>query len=209
MENLNTITVKTSELIASLKHVLASRAKFEKYNLLSNVVLKVVNDVMIEFVATDGNMLAIDRIGLVETMASDFIGNKYILTNCDNLLKILDKKIKTTCIDLSTLKVSQYNNEFKLLQDINSNYPKYEQLIQNYNEDSLQNINYSNDDNIIKIAFNREYLKQILSNMEKTKTEIVTMGIVKEGSTSLHPLMINNKDTEYLQFNLLMPMLLR
>jgi len=204
------ITVKTTDLQKALKHVLSTRSKSVD-TVISNVYLKILDNNLMEFVSTDGNVLSLDRI-IFEGDAGLFMTGGYIIQNFEQLAKILDKKIKTTCFNIIDNKiiVSQYENNFTLVTCDNLQYPQYEQLIQNYNTQYLDKINYTDAQNVIKIAFNRKILETILKSMESTTSEIITMGITHNNNTTLQALYINNQTyNDALQFNLLMPIQLR
>lgn len=163
-------TVNYKQLLHALKKAEKTRAKAGYTgNSLSNVSMK-FKDRFIEFCTTDGNYLCLTKIES-DIPTDDKIELQFEPTQVLNWLKGLGKVIGNIEIEYDTgLKFKYCGSElFVMLAD--TTYPKYEQLISNYNIDNdFRKIGRS--ENVQKVCVNTKYLKNILDTIDSDMIEI-------------------------------------
>lgn len=164
-----------------LKQVLSASSTI-KTSVISDVLLKLYND-KIELVATDGNRIRIKRLKLdvklfeVQEPLKIVFNGKNLYNQIENF-KVTDKTLKKitsaffefnektkeiiiTCPQIQLQKIS-------LIVKKDVNYPKYEQLIKNYDTvdmDFTQMLDC--DSNSLKVSFTAKYLIDFLRQFDK------------------------------------------
>lgn len=166
-------------------------------DLLERVSMKFFEqNYFIEFCSTNGNCLNLTRVS--------FLGD---MTDCPKQLffnpqKLLDglKEIKKQKPDYLTVTFEQnklyfrYNNSTIEVDTSDNTYPKYEDLIENYNAVDYKKLGYGDT----RVCLTRKFLKNILTNMD---SELV---ILKLSDNSMKPISIVSYPSDE-EYALLMP----
>ena len=183
------MTVNAKLLSRALKQ--ADAATHPNKNLpLGGVSFKILSD-CIELVGTEGNQLVLRRIP-AHIENTDLIGMQHIIMNAAELAKYLTSGKNS---EYAEMLVSDKELVFCNVGDTSafitmlmfSQYPHYEGIISNYSDKSDFTPNPAAE--TITIGLNRNYLKTLLQNMTKTKTETIEFKI----STPINPVYLTNR----------------
>ena len=162
-------TVNYKQLLHAMKKAEKTRAKVGYTgNPLSNVSMKFKGR-FIEFCTTDGNYLCLTKIESEKQI--DNIELQFEPTQVLNWLKGLGKVMGNIEIEYETGLKFKYCGSELFVMLANTNYPKYEQLISNYNiNNDFRKIGRSK--NVQKVCVKTKYLKNILDTIDSDKIEI-------------------------------------
>lgn len=161
-------TVNLEQLLHAVKKAEKTKAK-NGYGVLKNALFKFENKVL-EVCTTDGNILNLTRVEMYEEVENEIkvmLDTTMLVKWLDNIYKSLPKAIKKDMrleIELQENKTvfKAKGMELPIANEVGQ-FPKYEQLITNYNIDN-DFIKQTRQDTF-KIGLNRKYLKQILDSM--------------------------------------------